>query len=99
VTESEVLLVQGSSSISGRCKNEFHWSQMSHIKRFYLRQQLWDWWKEWKIHNIHTHLLLLLLLMLLQLFTRARLASMGIICHRVSVCVPVCHTPVLWQNG
>jgi len=32
-------------------------------------------------------------------FTARRLAKRGICRRRVSVCVCVCHTPVLYQNG
>jgi len=34
-----------------------------------------------------------------QLFTARRLAKRGICRRRVSVCVCVCHTPILYQNG
>jgi len=33
------------------------------------------------------------------LFTARRLAKRGICRRRVSVCLSVCHTPVLYQNG
>ena len=33
------------------------------------------------------------------IFTARRLAKRGICRRRVSVCVCVCHTPVLYQNG
>jgi len=35
----------------------------------------------------------------LAVFTTRRLAKRGICRRRVSVCVCVCHTPVLYQNG
>ena len=33
------------------------------------------------------------------IFTARRYAKCGICCRRVPVCVSVCHTPVLYQNG
>jgi len=33
------------------------------------------------------------------IFTARRYAKRGICRHHVSVCVSVCHTPVLYQNG
>jgi len=35
----------------------------------------------------------------LHIFAARRLAKRGICRRRVSVCVCVCHTPVLYQNG